>query len=73
MLGQRRTRYPSLHAFVTSLHRRRPHPQRARASRLDEDRRGPPLSSPLQDEGSVEVYWSHVLTASGAQVGFDPL
>jgi hypothetical protein len=27
MLGRRRTRYPSLDAFVVSLHRRRPHPQ----------------------------------------------
>jgi hypothetical protein len=27
MLGRRRTRYPSLDAFVASLHRRRPHPQ----------------------------------------------
>jgi hypothetical protein len=45
--------------------RRRPTPtkttstEHARASRrhrLDEDRRGPPSSSPLQDEGSVEVY-----------------
>jgi hypothetical protein len=29
MLGRRRTRYPSLEAFVVSPHRRRPHPQNA--------------------------------------------
>jgi hypothetical protein len=27
MLGRRRIRYPSLDAFVASLHRRGPHPQ----------------------------------------------
>jgi hypothetical protein len=41
----------------------------SRRHRLDEDRRGPPSSSPLQDEGSVEVYESHVITAPGGPCG----
>jgi hypothetical protein len=41
------------------------HARTSRRRRLDKDRRGPPSSSPLQDEGSIEVYQSHVLTASG--------
>jgi hypothetical protein len=32
------------------------HARARRMRRLDEDRRGPPSSSPLQDEGSVKVY-----------------
>jgi hypothetical protein len=49
--------------------------EHARASprrHSDEDRRGPPSSSQLQDEGSVEVYWSYVLTASGGPSGIRP-
>jgi hypothetical protein len=41
------------------------HARTSRKRRVDEDRRGPPPFSPLQDEGSVEVYGTHVLTASG--------
>jgi hypothetical protein len=41
--------------------------------RLDEDRRGAPSSSPLQDEGYVEVYESHVVTAPGGPCGIRPI
>jgi hypothetical protein len=50
--------------------------EHARASRmcpLDEDRRGPPSPSPLQDEGSVEVYESHVITALGGPCVIRPI
>jgi hypothetical protein len=45
------------------------HARASRRRRLDEDRRGPPSSSPLQDEGSVEVYESHVVTTPGGPCG----
>jgi hypothetical protein len=41
--------------------------------RLDEDRRGAPSSSPLQDEGYVEVYESHVVTAPVGPCGIRPI
>jgi hypothetical protein len=48
------------------------HAEASRRRRLDENQRGPPSSSPLQDEGSIEVYQSHVLTASGGPGGIRP-
>jgi hypothetical protein len=48
------------------------HARTSRRHRLDEDRRGPPSSSLLQDKGSVEVYESHVVTASGGPCGIRP-
>jgi hypothetical protein len=49
------------------------HARASRRRRLDEDRRGPPSSSLLQDEGSVEVYESHVVTAPGGPCGIRPI
>jgi hypothetical protein len=49
------------------------HARASRRRRLDEDRRGPPSSSPLQDEGSVEVYESHVVTAPGGPCRIWPI
>jgi hypothetical protein len=48
------------------------HARASRRRRLDEDRRGLPSSSLLQDEGSVEVYESHVVTAPGGPCGIRP-
>jgi hypothetical protein len=41
------------------------HARASRGRRSDQDRRGRPSSSSLQDEGSVDVCYSHVLIASG--------
>jgi hypothetical protein len=59
MLGRRRRRYPSLDAFVASLHQRRPRPSIL------------PLSSRLQDEGKTPTK-SHVLIAPGGPCGIRP-
>jgi hypothetical protein len=76
LLGRRRTRYPSLDAFVASgAPMKTTSIEHARTSRrhwLDEDWRGPPSSSLLQDKGSVEVYESHVVTAPGGPCGICP-
>jgi hypothetical protein len=63
MLGRRRRRYPSLQAFVTSLHQRR-----------QDDRRGPPFF-PLTARRRPTTK-SHLPTSSPdleAHVGFGPL
>jgi hypothetical protein len=49
------------------------HARASRRRRLDEDRRGPPSSSSLQDEGSVEVYESHIVTVPGGPCGIRPI
>jgi hypothetical protein len=49
------------------------HAQASRRCRLDEDRRGPPSSPSLQDEGSVEVYESHVVTTPVGPCGIRPI
>jgi hypothetical protein len=49
------------------------HARESRRHRLDEDRRDPPSSLPLQDEGSVEVYESHVVTALGGPCVVRPI
>lgn len=49
------------------------HARASRRRRLDEDRRGPPSSSLLRDEGSVEVYESHIVTAPGGPCGIRPI
>jgi hypothetical protein len=49
------------------------HARASRRRRSDEDRRDPPLSSLSQDEGPVEVYESHVVTALGGPCGTRPI
>jgi hypothetical protein len=59
MLGRRRRRYPSLQAFVSSLHQRR-----------QDDRRGPPFI--LLTKAHDEVSLSHIPTRPGGPRGIRP-
>jgi hypothetical protein len=63
MLGRRQRRYPSLDAFVASLHQQRPRPS------------GLPSSSTLQDEGKTPTKSTSSASSSRskAHVGFNPL
>jgi hypothetical protein len=64
MLGQKRRRYPSRGAFIASLHQLR-----------QDDRRGCPSSSPLQDEGQTPTKSTSPASSScpEAHVEFGPL
>jgi hypothetical protein len=59
MLGQRRTRHPSLYDFVYSSRRRRLHPQNTPEPAKGADRTktcATPFALVLQDEGPTDVY-----------------
>jgi hypothetical protein len=65
MLGRRRRRYPSLEAFVASLHQRR------QGRRSDEDFAGALRSSPLRDEGKTPTMSASLTSSSGPEAKWD--
>jgi hypothetical protein len=69
MLGQRQRRYPSLEAFVASLHQRR------QGRWFDGDFAGVLRSYPSRDEGKTPMTPDSLTSSSGpeGQVGFSPL
>jgi hypothetical protein len=77
MLGRRRTRYPSLDAFVSSSLRRRLHPQNASEQTEGVDWMETdvvPFALAVARRRLCRSLWvSHVVTASGGPGGIRPI